>query len=118
MTSELASALTEAGFTGSPRSRRLMSDAPDNLQPYLDWKGRITQLAGGKGCEPINARLFTLVASQFPEGRYSEQQVNAIFKDLHLYNDHSSLRRELVDRGLIERTRDCTEYWKAKPLRD
>jgi hypothetical protein len=33
---------------------------------------------------------------------------------LHLYGDQSALRRELVDRGHLERTRDCREYWSAK----
>jgi hypothetical protein len=113
---EFPRAFSEAGFTGSPPSRPLIFDAPDELQPYLDWKGRVTQLASGKRSETINAQLFEFVASRFPsEGKYREQEVNAILKDLHLYGDHSTLRRELVDRGYLGRNRDGTEYWKTAP---
>jgi len=112
---ELVDALHKAGFAGEPLFRDLCCDSADDLQPYLDWKGRIVQLAQGKGSDAINSKLFEIVASKFPsEGRYSEQEVNSILKDLHLYNDHSALRRELVDRGYIARTRDCREYWKVE----
>jgi len=119
MTQELECALLEAGFTGQPLSRDLVFDASGDLQPYLDWKGRVTRVAEGKGSEAINAGLFEIVAEGFPaEGRYSEVEVNAILNGLHLYKDHATLRRELVDRGHIGRTRDCREYWKISPTVD
>src|SRR5579872_3660454 len=39
---ELEQELTAAGFAGQPLARPLISNAPDDLQPYLDWKGRVT----------------------------------------------------------------------------
>ncbi len=104
-----------AEFTGEPLARPLVCDAPDDLQPYLDWKGRILRVAEGKGREGINARLYERVASTLPDaGKFSEREINAILGELHLYGDATALRRELVDRGYLGRTRDCHEYWKVK----
>ncbi len=112
--SGLEKALFQAGFAGNPLSRDLFCDAPDDLQPFLDWRGRVTRIAEGKGSEALNARLYEIVASRFPAGgQFSELEVNAILKNLHLYGDHSGLRRELVDRGYLGRTRDCRSYWKV-----
>lgn len=112
---DLRAALEQAGFSGDPLCRALICDAPDELQPYLDWIGRVTRIAEGKGSESINARLYDLVASAIPEhGRYSENEINALLRQLHLYDDPAGLRRELIDRGYLARTRDCRQYWKVQ----
>ena len=111
----LRAALVEAGFVGDPLERPLLCDAPDDLQPYLDWKGRVVRIAEGKGREAINARLYGRVADGFPsDGQFSEREVNVILRGLHLYEDPAGLRRELVDRGYLARTRDCRAYWKVE----
>ena len=112
---DLRAALELAGFTGEPPARALRFDAPDDLQPYLDWSGRVTSLAQGKGSESINAKLYGVIAANFPaEGHYSEVQVNEILNRHHLFGDPAGVRRELVDRGYIARTRDCRDYWKVE----
>ncbi|NKB72071.1 MAG: DUF2087 domain-containing protein [Candidatus Latescibacteria bacterium] len=40
---------------------------------------------------------------------YSEPQVNAILKQYH--DDHTRLRRELVDCGFLRRERSGAKYW-------
>jgi len=110
----LAEALRGLGFEGEPLSRALVCDAPAALQPYLDWRGRVTQVAFGKGSETINVQLYARVAAQLPDvGRFTEVEINKILNELHTYGDQSGLRRELVDRGFLARTRDCREYWKS-----
>lgn len=47
------------------------------------------------------------------EKRYPEKDVNAILQQWHLFNDHALLRREMFERGLMNRTRDGREYWIA-----
>jgi hypothetical protein len=37
--------------------------------------------------------------------------VNEIIHRWHSFNDHTMLRRELCNAGLIERTPDCRRYW-------
>lgn len=74
------------------------------------------------GCFFVNSRLKTIpaqrkkkaivlryLAQQFDFGRtYTEQEVN--FKLLDSYKDYASLRREMVDTGLITRANGI--YWR------
>jgi hypothetical protein len=43
---------------------------------------------------------------------YTEREVNAILKAAHTFGDHATLRRELINHRLLERTPDCREYRK------
>ena len=43
---------------------------------------------------------------------YTEAQVNHVLKAWHLYGDHATLRRELVNHQLLARKSDCSEYRK------
>jgi hypothetical protein len=42
---------------------------------------------------------------------YKEKEINEILNDWHLFNDCALLRREMFDNYLINRTKDCREYW-------
>ena len=48
---------------------------------------------------------------------YSEKEVNAVLKAANGFDDHVTLRRELVDHHLLARKSDCSEYRKlpARP---
>jgi hypothetical protein len=43
---------------------------------------------------------------------YTEAEVNRVLKAWHLYGDHATLRRELVNHKLMTRKPDCSEYRK------
>ncbi len=43
---------------------------------------------------------------------YTEAEVNRILKGWHLYGDHATLRRELINHRLMTRKSDCSEYRK------
>jgi hypothetical protein len=43
---------------------------------------------------------------------YTEAQVNHVLKAWHLYGDHATLRRELINHELLTRKSDCSEYRK------
>ncbi|HML47822.1 MAG TPA: DUF2087 domain-containing protein, partial [Clostridia bacterium] len=45
-----------------------------------------------------------------PARRYTEKEVNELLTPI--FDDFSSLRRELVDYGFVERERDCSAYWR------
>jgi hypothetical protein len=51
---------------------------------------------------------------------YTEREVNAVLKGLNAFNDHVTLRRELINHRLLARKSDCSEYWKlpARPEAD
>lgn len=44
---------------------------------------------------------------------YTEREVNEILKQAHAFGDHATLRRELVNHGLLARKSDCSEYRKV-----
>ena len=43
---------------------------------------------------------------------YTEAEVNHVLKAWHLYGDHATLRRELINHRLMARKADCSEYRK------
>ena len=43
---------------------------------------------------------------------YTEKEVNQVLKAWHLYGDHVTLRRELINHKLLTRKSDCSEYRK------
>lgn len=45
-----------------------------------------------------------------PERRYSEKEVNDILKNVH--HDYATLRRDMIEHRLLDRSDDCSEYWK------
>jgi hypothetical protein len=49
---------------------------------------------------------------------YTEAEVNHILKAWHLYGDHVTLRRELINHQLMTRKSDCSEYRKLAPRPD
>jgi len=52
--------------------------------------------------------------------RYTEKEVNSVLNAWHLFGDHATLRRELINMQLLARKPDCSAYWKQaqKPSDD
>jgi hypothetical protein len=44
---------------------------------------------------------------------YTEAEVNKVLKAWHVYGDHATLRRELINHQLMTRKSDCSEYRKT-----
>jgi hypothetical protein len=56
--------------------------------------------------------ILDLLAQDFEPGiHYPETEVNRRLKTW--YADVAALRRYLVDEGFLDRTRNCSEYWRA-----
>lgn len=54
--------------------------------------------------------ILQTIVKQFERGRkYTEKEVDATLKQI--YDDHATLRRSLIDYGLMARTANCSEYW-------
>lgn len=45
---------------------------------------------------------------------YTEKQVNEIINEWHTFRDYFLLRRELIEKGFLNRTRDGSQYWKVQ----
>lgn len=55
--------------------------------------------------------ILTKISESFsPEKRYTEPEVNGILSAI--YDDYVTLRRYLIEYGFLERTTDCSAYWK------
>ncbi len=73
--------------------------------------------------DPLKLKIFsakekkklvalTKIAECFETDKiYTEKEVNEILKSV--FDDYVTLRRYLIEYGFVERTKDCSEYWKA-----
>ena len=58
--------------------------------------------------------VLDFIASQVPpDGKLAEKEINRIIMQNILFDDFALVRRELIERGLLARTRDCREYWRT-----
>ena len=84
-----------------------LGDLPGPLLRYIR-DGRISVMPARR--EP-RLLLLDMIAQAFEPGRrYPEAAVNEVLRPL--YDDHATLRRYLVDEGLLSRTPDGT-YWRS-----
>jgi hypothetical protein len=76
----------------------------------FDDAGRLVRLPNKLSVQQMAAwALWT----QFTARRdYTEKEVNAILNARHTFGDPATLRRELVNMGLLGRESDCSRYWK------
>lgn len=90
-----------------------MLDTTDfnQLTRYLDHDGRLT--AWPRKHAP-RAIVLRYLASKFADGDYDEDEVNALLRRWHTFNDPCLLRRALFVEHLINRTPDGRRYW-VKP---
>ena len=86
-----------------PARQRGMPDATDEQQQVLRnfaEDGRLARLPARQGQRRL---ILEYVAGRFDTDRpYAESEVNELLRSLH--DDHASLRRHLVDMGLLERS--------------
>ncbi|MBI5666703.1 MAG: DUF2087 domain-containing protein [Chloroflexi bacterium] len=92
-----------------------MADKRAELQALLDAEGRVTHWPSKRS---IQLQVLDYLAAQFEAGRdYSEREVNALLNQFHTFEDGALLRRELFERGLLNRERDGSRYWRAPKTR-
>lgn len=104
MNDAITDPLASAGLTPE-ESRR--------LRPFLDDGGRLRQWPAKRSTQLSALRWL---ATHFdPARQYTEKDVDAILQDLHSFADWALLRRDMIDAGLLGRTRDCRRYWKTAP---
>lgn len=77
-------------------------------QRFLDSHGRLTQWPSKHTDQVL---MLAYLAGKFDHGMtYTEVEVNVILKKWHTFSDWPLLRRELFDRGFIDRNIDGTNY--------
>ena len=50
------------------------------------------------------------------EREYTESNINGILNQWTLFRDPATLRRELYNKHLLNRTKDCSRYWREGEL--
>jgi len=103
---DLPDAPPQAGEVAAPE---LTAHARKALQ-HFDAAGRLVRW-------PLRLSVQRLAMwvlwSRFDARRvYTEAEVNRVLKAWHLFGDHATLRRELVNHRLMTRKPDCSDYRK------
>ena len=91
-----------------------MKNELSEIRPFLDINGRLTAIPA-----KYKKKLIALwyLAGKFEAGRqYSEAEINELLDEWTLFHDPATLRRELYDKKLLNRTKDCRCYWRVEKL--
>jgi hypothetical protein len=86
-----------------------MTDPFAEINTYLDTEGRLTQWPSKRSLQLI--ALDYLAGKLESRKSYSEDDINALLRQGHTFGDWALLRRELYERGLLNRKQDGTQYW-------
>ena len=75
---------------------------------------------GSRRCPPSAKKALAAVyyaGSKLEAGReYTESEINDVIDDWTAYHDPATLRRELYNCGLLNRTADGRKYWLADEI--
>lgn len=86
-------------------------DRPDEIRNFLDRDGRVESWPAKRKAQQV---LLRYLAERFEPGRrYSEREVNALLNEWHTFDDPATLRRDMYDERLLDRTRDGMQYWRV-----
>lgn len=118
----LARALGQRNLQALQAQVRLRPAADEPLAPlplseharralgHFDVRGRLAQWPSKRSVQKL---VVWPLWMRFEAKRvYSEAEVNAVLKAANAFGDHATLRRELINEGLMARTSDCREYRK------
>lgn len=84
------------------------------LAPFLDSKGRLMALPAKNRKKRL--ALWYLARKIQPQQTYTEAQINSLLDEWTTFHDPATLRRELYNKRLIDRTADGSCYWKEAQL--
>ena len=106
-------ALAQSQFKGQPRES--YAPAPDLkdksrkvLAAFLNADGSIKQIPSDAG--KLQVILDYLVETFTPGVVYTEKEVNTLIRRFNV--DTAGLRRDMIDRGMLERKSDGSQYWR------
>ena len=98
------------------RDAPLLSDNARRALQQFDARGRLLRWPAKRSIQKL---CMWLLWMRFDLDRpYTESEVNTILKAGNAFDDHVTLRRELINDGLMRRTADCREYRKLPKRAD
>lgn len=82
------------------------------LRPFLNEQGQLISLQA-KNQKKLLAIWY--LAERIPARRtFTEAEINDAIDDQTTFRDHATLRRELYNHHLLDRTNDGKTYWKEE----
>jgi hypothetical protein len=82
------------------------------LERYLDEQGRLKKWPSRRNRGRFQQLALEYLATKFEPGvLYTEREVNALLNQHHTFGDPALLRRELFERGLVDRVPNGSAYW-------
>ena len=82
-----------------------------DLAPFLDGEGRLISFPAKHKKKLI--ALWYLAGKIETNRQYTEPEINTLLDEWTLFHDPATLRRELYNKRLLNRTTDCRTYRKA-----
>ena len=84
------------------------------LAPFMTPEGQLAALPA-KHKKKLAALWY--LAGRLEAGRqYTEPEINDLLDAWTLFHDPATLRRELYNKRLLDRSADCSRYWRAATL--
>ena len=82
------------------------------LERYLDDQGRLKEWPSRRNRARFQQVALEYLATKFEPGvLYTEREVNTLLNQHHTFGDPALLRRELFERGLVDRVPNGSAYW-------
>ena len=91
-----------------------MDKVLSDLTPFLDREGRLTSFPARH--KKKLAALWYLAQKMEAEREYTEPEINTLLDAWTLFHDPATLRRELYNKMLLNRTADGSCYKKAEKV--
>ena len=89
-----------------------MAEIAFELRPFLNEQGQLILLPA-KNQKKLLAIWY--LAERIPARRtFTEAEINDAIDDQTTFRDHATLRRELYNHHLLDRTNDGKTYWKEE----
>ena len=89
-----------------------MAEIAFELRPFLNKQGQLISLPA-KNQKKLLAIWY--LAERIPARRtFTEAEINDAIDDQTTFRDHATLRRELYNHHLLDRTNDGKTYWKEE----
>ena len=85
-----------------------------DLAPFLDGEGRLISFPAKHKKKLI--ALWYLAEKIETDRQYTESEINTLLNEWTLFHDPATLRRELYNKRLLNRTTDCSCYRKADSI--
>ena len=91
---------------------RKMDEEMASLIPFLNSEGRLKQIPVKYSKKLLAMRYL---AEKIEQGRqYTESEINDLLDEWTTFHDPATLRREMYNMYLLNRTSDCRHYWREQ----